>query len=289
MTRPRGFAAWQPRTKSKLLVQAVNEVLYEYREQLPLTIRQIFYRLVGTDFIGKTERDYGNLCELINRARRAHLIDMGSFRDDGFRQTRIDCFGSLSDAVSVYRTHAESITMDRQQGQAQRLMVWCEAGGMKPMLERVCTPYGVTVSTSSGFDSTTTKHQTGKAFAELESIEVLHIGDHDPSGVCVFGSLDEDVRAFAEHYGGQVEFTRLAVTSEQQQQYDLPTAPPKQTDKRGNFKGQTVQAEALPPDVLLSIVEQAIRQRFDMAVYGDVMRAARELQAEILQALEAVA
>lgn len=288
-TRPRGFAPWRPRKNSELLVQAVNDVLAEYSQQLPLTIRQIFYRLIGTGCIGKTEKAYGNLCELVNRARRAHLIDMESFRDDGFRQTRLDCFNSLDDAVSVYRSHAASISMDRQQGQARRLMVWCEAGGMQPMLERVCSPYGVTVSTSGGFDSTTTKHSTGKKLAEMGCVEVLHVGDLDPSGLCVFSSLDEDVQAFTHHYGGQVEFTRLAVTPEQQQQYNLETAPPKATDKRGDFTGETVQAEALPPDVLLDIVERAIIERFDMTLYRQVLEAEAKLRSDVVNALEAVA
>jgi hypothetical protein len=47
-----------------------------YKDYLPLTIRQIFYRLVGTEVIGKSEKEYANLCELLNRARRARLISM---------------------------------------------------------------------------------------------------------------------------------------------------------------------------------------------------------------------
>jgi hypothetical protein len=65
-----------------------------------------------------------------------------------------------------------------------------------------------------------------------EPITVLHLGDHDPSGVHCFFALDEDVVAFAEHYGGDIEFIRLAVTEAQAQQYELPSAPAKETDRR---------------------------------------------------------
>jgi hypothetical protein len=75
---------------------------------------------------------------------------------------------------------------------------------------------------------------------------VLHIGDHDPSGVSMFLAFLEDVEAFTRDLGGDATFTRLAVTPAQVTTYDLPTAPPKPTDKRA-FAGQTCQAEALAP------------------------------------------
>jgi hypothetical protein len=65
------------------------------------------------------------------------------------------------------------------------------------------------------------------------------------------------VGAFVAELGGGVEFVRLIVTPEHIEQYDLPTAPPKATDRR-NFEGETVQAEALPPDTLAAILDDAI-------------------------------
>jgi hypothetical protein len=47
-TRVRGFAPWRPITKSRALLDAVNAILVEYAEYLPLTVRQLFSRLVGT-------------------------------------------------------------------------------------------------------------------------------------------------------------------------------------------------------------------------------------------------
>jgi hypothetical protein len=47
--RPRGFIIeWVPRDKSRHLLNLVCGILAEYRQQLPLTIRQIFYRLVAS-------------------------------------------------------------------------------------------------------------------------------------------------------------------------------------------------------------------------------------------------
>ena len=83
-------------------------------------------------------------------------------------------------------------------------------------MERVADPFGIGVYSSGGFDSLTDKHRIGRDWSE--PITVLHLGDHDPSGVHCFFALDEDVVAFAEHYGGDIEFMRLAVKEAQAQQ-----------------------------------------------------------------------
>src|SRR5215471_8150611 len=77
-TRVRGFAPWAPRGTTLELLEQVRGVLDEYEDYLPLTIRQIFYRLVGAHNYEKTERAYGRLCEHLNRARRARIIPMAA-------------------------------------------------------------------------------------------------------------------------------------------------------------------------------------------------------------------
>ena len=59
---------------------------------LPLTVRQIFYRLVGAHGYDKTEQAYARLGEHLNRARRAGLIEFDAIRDDGitFAEPRSD-------------------------------------------------------------------------------------------------------------------------------------------------------------------------------------------------------
>ena len=55
-------------------------------------------------------------------------------------------------------------------------------------------------------------------------------------------------------------FTRLAVTPEQAARLGLPGAPAKVTDKR-KFSGETVQCEAIAPDVLSDLLRGAIEAR----------------------------
>jgi hypothetical protein len=285
-TRVRGFAPWSPHGATLQLLDQVRAVLVEYGDHLPLTIRQIFYRLVGAHNYEKTERAYARLCEHLNRARRARIISMDAIRDDGGTIIRPSGWDSVEHFQLAVRHSAERFTLDRSAGQKTRLVVICEAGGMAPQLGRIADPFGVTVMSGGGFDSLTDKHKFAAALANHDRpTEVLHIGDHDPSGVSMFLAFLEDVEAFTRELGGNATFTRLAVTPEQIERYALPTAPAKDTDKRA-FSGETCQVEALAPDVLANILRTAIEQRIDSRVYEQVLRRERKARRDLLKQLE---
>jgi hypothetical protein len=284
--RARGLVAWRPRAKSLALLDEVHAVLGEYRQHLPLTIRQIFYRLVGAYGYDKTERAYDRLGELLNRARRAGEVPFDAIRDDGIEMRLPTAWRDAAHLIDTMRSSVAAFRLDRQRGQPRRLVIAVEAAGMLPQIERIARPYGIAVQSSGGFDSLTAKYGMAGFLGECAAAEVLHIGDHDPSGVHVFASLAEDVRAICRDLGHAVEiaFTRLAVTPEQITQLGLPTAPPKPTDRR-SFEGEAVQAEAIPPDVLATIVHEAIERRLDHAALDLVLAAEQRAKGELLARL----
>jgi hypothetical protein len=294
-TRVRGFAAWRPIARTEALLSTVLAILEEYTAYLPLTIRQIFYRLVGVHNYPKTERDYKNLGELINRARRAGRIDFAAIRDDGITKRTPHYWTDAAQLVRTFINLAEDFTLDRQHGQPRRLIFDVEAAGMVPLVEQVASSYGITVISSGGFDSTTAKYAMAQTLSQFEKAEVLHIGDHDPSGVHVFSSIAEDVRAFAAGLNGSAlpVFTRLAVTPEQITELSLPTAPPKSNDHRSFEGSETTQVEAIPPDVLVAIITDAITSRLDRTAYDAVLaqeeRTKAQLRRTLLPALRRIA
>ena len=194
-TRVRGLAPWQPQRATIDLLGKVQAVLVEYAEYLPLTVRQIFYRLVGAHGYDKTEQAYARLGEHLNRARRAGLIQFDAIRDDGSSwQSR---WRGTAPRISIHTFigHAAQFRLDRQKGQPARLIFAVEAAGMLPQVQRIADPYGIAVHSSGGFDSLTAKHDLAVTLGQWRHVEVLHIGDHDPSGVHLFTSMAEDVRA----------------------------------------------------------------------------------------------
>jgi hypothetical protein len=285
--RPRGFAPWRPRAKTLLLLDSVQKVLDTYRDSLPLTGRQIFYRLVATTGFDKTEASYKQLLEMLNRARRADMVPMDAIRDDGAVAVGLNRFRDSEEFLQACAGSASNFQLDLLQDQPQRVEVICEAAGMVPQLDRVARSYGVAVRSSGGFDSTTVKHQLGRFYGELDRpAVVLHVGDFDPSGEHIHLNLGEDVGAFAAYYGGSVHVRRVAVTADQQVAHNLPTAPPKPTDKRSFSADFTVQAEALPPDVLAEIVRHAIESELDLDLLAQAHQRQAEIREELVQRLE---
>lgn len=277
MARPRGFIEeWRMQPHVEQLVDNVQSTLLDCEDILPLTIRQIFYMLVSNYYYEKAEKSYKRLCEALNKARRARIIDMDSIRDDGLTREEIRGWGSEQGFKNYVTRQAGNFTLGRQDNQPIKTYVWCEAGGMVPQLLDAVSDWHIPVLSSGGFDSVTTKHNFAKEISDNEHTVILHLGDHDPSGVHMFGSLDEDLQAFVDAYGGSLELKRIAVTPEQVSEMRLPTAPPKPTDRR-SFSGLTTQCEAIHPRDLRKIVQRACEEHIDFDTYNETLVKEKEI------------
>lgn len=290
-TRVRGLASWQPRGKTLLLIEQVCEVLDEYADSLPLTVRQVFYRLVAAHDYPKDERAYARLGEMLVRARRAGVIPFAALRDDGAVIAGSPGFHGKPDFLAAVRAAAEAYGRNRLEGQAASVELWVEAGGMVPQLERVADPLGVLVYSSGGFDSLTVKYDAARRFAErARPSVVLHVGDFDPSGLSIFDSVSEDVDAMVADLGAvdSVEFRRVAVTEEQIERYNLATSPAKTTDRRGGWEGRTVQAEALAPDELAAEVRRALERELDADVLDRLLAVEAQERRQLVEMFSAL-
>jgi len=293
-TRARGFLPdWKPQPKTLHLIGRVQDILARYQAQLPLTIRQIFYILVGSqEGYDKTEAAYNRLAETLNKARRAGLIDFTSIRDDGTQSTGFPGWDSPGQWRDYIGRLARGYKHDLTDGQPFHTELWVEAGGMVPQAAAVANPYGIITYSAGGFNGTTDKYETAVRLAGWikagKPAIVLHCGDYDPSGLAIVDSLAEDVTEFTYRLANQawrgyaiehttdvapLEFRRIVVTPEQIDRYSLPSAPQKGTDNRGEWMDATVQAEALPPDILAAEITDAI----DVVIDAGALEAAREL------------
>jgi hypothetical protein len=301
MARPRGYADWSPKPDTLALIDQVQVILNEYRANLPMTARQIFYRLVGAYNYPKTERDYKNLCEKLVRARRAQMIGFDVIRDDGTTTAGGDWgyvdpasfWEDLKDSGRGYHRYT-------REGQEYRIELWCEAGGMVPQLERVAQDFGVRVYSTGGFSSVTVTHEIAQRALRFSKPTVfLHVGDYDPSGESIFDAMTTDALHFiAGHSGGgfisdhEEKFNpiRVALTQDQVAEHDLPTAPPKSSDSRSvNWSDETCQAEAMPPDLLAETVRDALAEWTDEDTQREVEAKAdreRDLIVERLESIE---
>jgi hypothetical protein len=291
--RPRGYAPWRPQAKTRELLGAVDAVLDEYAEHLPLTVRQIFYRLVGEFGYEKTEAAYSRLAEMLVRARRARRVPFDVIRDDGpvtyssrWHHDPEDFWDDTGQRIRDYRR-------DRQAGQRSYIELWCEAAGMAPQLAKVADEFSVPVFSAGGFASLTAVRLIAeRACRRNVPTVLLHVGDFDPSGEAIFEAIAEDAAEFvlADRTIGiqSIEAVRVALTAEQVEHYDLETAPPKNSDSRSaKWRGATCQLEALAPDALASILRDQIWTSFNRDVFASQVAAEREDRTELLLALPA--
>lgn len=291
--RPKGYAPWRPQARTRELLEAVEHVLAEYAEHLPLTVRQIFYRLVATFDYPKTEQAYARLAEHLVRARRARLVDFDAIRDDGVSTYSARWHDGPDEFWDDVGERAREYRRDRQAGQRMRVELWCESAGMLPQLARVADRYSVRAFSAGGFASlTAVRLIASRAVARDVPTVLLHVGDFDPSGVSIFEAMAADAREFvlADRIVGTLDLhaERVALTGEQVSEYGLPTAPPKRSDTRSKgWRGGTCQLEALAPDQLAELVDGAISAWLDPDTFERQVAAEGVDRRALLRALPA--
>jgi hypothetical protein len=297
--RAKGYASWAPRPHNRALVAQVQEILSDLRDYLPLTARQVFYRLVGVYGYPKDENAYERLCNALNRARRAGMIPFDHLRDDGISVAQDRYYDGEEGFYAHVKTLAEDYKADKLARQGVDVRVYCEAAGMMPQLHRTCAPYSVPVYSCSGFDSLTAKYDLASHCAKTftyrgKPTAILHLGDLDPSGVSIYESMREDVLAFVAEDVPQADpedmaiFERVALQPEHIARYQLTTYPPKATDLRsGRWEGGTCQLEALPPDLLAEQLDRAINRYLDEGVLKEDREAEVAARRNITRALPA--
>jgi hypothetical protein len=283
--RPKGYVTWKPHKKTKVVLDNVLEIFQMYQDHLPLTNRQIFYRLVGAYDYPKEEKAYNRLCEYLVRARRSGKVPFSYIRDDGTINFPSGGYYGEKSFWDEVISSADRYNLDRNFFQDQKIEVWCEAGGMVPQLHRVALPYGVPVYSTGGFSSVTVTHEISQRVVRDNRPTVfLHIGDYDPSGQSIYEAMSEDVETFVYQLKAAKDkydfiqpdcdfyYDRVALTASQVDEYNLPTAPPKVTDSRTErWVGQTCQAEAMAPDDLANLLKGAILEHINTDLHEEIL------------------
>ncbi|MNL29798.1 hypothetical protein D3C87_1514970 [compost metagenome] len=109
---------------------------------------------------------------------------------------------------------------------------------------------------------------------------LLHLGDHDPSGIDMTRDSDERLAEIARM---GVTVRRLALNMDQVTQYNPPPNPAKQTDSRftgyeERFGSESWELDALPQRVIGTIITDALRQYIDQEKWDESMRREQELR-----------
>lgn len=228
-----------------------------------ITIRHLFYQLVGLHVIPKTELAYKSLCSHLSRWRRSGDIDFGAFADNTRWRYQHDSFDGLQDALK--RT-AELYRRDLWSTQPCYVEVWVEKDAIASIVAAAANAWGVPVFVARGFASLSSLYSAARTFRRATEAGkraiIYHLGDYDPSGYAAGDSIKSALR---DDFDVDVEFVRAAVTPEQIESLKLPTRPVKTSDGRSkNWQGgDSVEIDTMPPAEIRSLVEDCIVGHID--------------------------
>lgn len=250
------------------LVRIMNAVIDSYTLQgFKLSVRQLYYQLVAKDIIPNTEQSYKRVASIINDARMAGLMDWDAIED---RNREIEVRGRWESGASIVQASADSFHMDMWTNQVHRVFVIVEKAALAGVLEGVCRKYDVPLLAARGYPSVSIMREMAlqhiqPALNDDQIPVVLHLGDHDPSGIDMTRDLRDRLSLFSEvdMYDAQMSVDRIALTMHQIEEVNPPPNPAKQTDARfadyrRKYGSESWELDALEPAYLVKLVDRKI-------------------------------
>ncbi|WP_199230040.1 hypothetical protein [Azospirillum sp. TSH58] len=257
------------------LIEQANSIIAEYQDQgFVLTLRQLYYQFVARALIPNTMQSYKRLGQVINDARLAGLVDWDALED---RTRNVRAKPSWSSPEDILGACASQFRIKRWADQPCHVEVWIEKDALVGVIERVCNEHLVPFFACRGYTSQSEQWRAGRRFARLaeegKRVVVLHLGDHDPSGIDMTRDNIDRLSMFA---GEEVEVRRLALNIEQVKKYRPPPNPAKESDSRCNgyklrFGDKSWELDALDPRVIDGLIRDQLQELIDQDRWRDAI------------------
>lgn len=254
-----------------IIYQAVD-IIEQYEQQgFSLTLRQLYYQFVARGILANTEKNYNKLGNIVSDARRAGLIDWDSIED---RTRYLRKNSSWSNPQSVLTSAKNSYHRDLWSNQPYRIEVWIEKDALVGVIENTCRQYDVPFFSCRGYVSDSEMWSAAMRQATHtkngKDVIVLHLGDHDPSGIDMTRDIRDRLDLFS--YSSNIEVKRIALTMEQINELNPPPNPAKTTDSRyesyiANYGTESWELDALEPQYLVDLITDEIESYRDYALW----------------------
>lgn len=226
----------------------------------PMTLRQLFYRLVSDGTIGKKETEYKSLAHLTRNMRMSGELPFDWFADNTRWQRKPNSYSSLERGVAIF---AQAYRRDIWINQKNYVEIWLEKDALAGVVYGVTAEYDVPLMVSRGYSSLSYLHGAAMQIDYINKPTfIYYFGDYDPSGRDIPRDIETKLRTFAPD--AEIHFEIVGITPEQIAKLNLQTRPTKTTDTRcKNFEGESVEVDAIPPMILRSMVREVIEKQID--------------------------
>jgi hypothetical protein len=277
------------RPDSLVMIAKIEQIMREYvADGYMLTVRQLYYQLVARDIIPNTERSYKNTVRLVNEARLAGLLDWDAIEDRtrGFLKRP-----SWKSGKEILESCAAQFHMDMRHEQPCRLFCIVEKEALAGVLQRVCSKYDIPLLAARGYPSASVLREFAKAelMSSTQRILILHLGDHDPSGIDMSRDLEERLRLLSRR--SAFELIRVALTMDQIEDQGPPPNPAKTTDSRfaeyeALYGYESWELDALQPRFLTRLVEEHVLEVLDEGLWNARQGEINEIRRRIYEVAE---
>lgn len=260
---------------SRKLIGICDAIVTEYAaDGYMMTIRQLYYQLVARGHVENTVRSYENVQGLMNNARLAGLIDWDSIED---RTREISERSHWRSGSEILDAVAKQYHEDLWKRQPHRVFVIVEKEALAGVLDKTCKDLDVPLLPARGYPSATTLRELAKTriMGSQQEIVILHLGDHDPSGIDMSRDLEERLSMFSRQRV-YIDFRRLALNMNQVEEQNPPPNPAKITDSRfrsyqEQFGDESWELDALTPQYLNELVRDEVESLIDWEEWEEAL------------------
>lgn len=257
------------------VISAANLIIAEYESQgFDLTLRQMYYQFVSRGLFANSDKNYKWLGTIIADARLAGLIDWLSIVD----RTRFLEANQHWDKPSDIISHcAKAYQTNKWETQPEYCEVWIEKDALKGVIAGICSQLDVPYFSCRGYTSLSELWSAGmrikKKINAGKTAHVIHLGDHDPSGIDMSRDIKERLEMFI---GSKIHVLRIALNMSQVQRYNPPPNPAKTTDSRfqnyvQKYGNESWELDALDPRVIVVMIKKAVGQFRDEALWREAV------------------
>jgi len=273
-----------PKTFRKDSIEIIGKAIAiaeAYAQQgYELTLRQLYYQFVSRGWLQNTESNYHRLGNIINDARLAGLVDW-NYLTDRTRWVREN--SHWSNPTRIMDSVVTSYAHEKWLGQPERPIVMIEKDALVGVIQGVCEELDVPHFSCRGYTSQSEMWSISQRIRGYikkgQRVVILHLGDHDPSGIDMSRDIQDRLALFISHDQGEEdvpELDRLALNIDQIQQYNPPPNPAKATDSRfrdyaDKFGYESWELDALDPTVISDLVRTAILAHRDDDLWDDAV------------------
>lgn len=247
--------------RSKMEILNLETEIYNIlSSEYPMTLRQLFYRLVSNGTIEKKENEYNAIIERTKQMRLSNKIPFYFITDSTRWTMKPNTYSSLAKMLkNQQQLYRRSLWDD----QPEYIEIWSEKDAISSVLYTETERYDIGLHVTRGYASLTYLMNAAETIRRINKPTTIYFfGDRDPSGVDIQRNVEKRLREFAPK--AIIDFVLVAVTEQQIVDFKLLTRPTKQTDSRAKtFVGDSVEVDAIPPLTLRKMAKECIEKHLD--------------------------